>query len=103
MEEEGLPGRSTVERPAPLNERRSEVLGTAKNAGLSFVGSAFDQVLHFGMTLLLARLLGPTGVGRFYTAYAFLALLLQVGAGGGMRTSLRASWPCIGPMTTWGR
>jgi O-antigen/teichoic acid export membrane protein len=88
VEEEGLPGRSTVERAAPLNERRSEMLGTAKNAGLSFVGSAFNQVLHFGMTLLLARLLGPTGVGRFYTAFAFLALLLQVGAGGGMRTSL---------------
>lgn len=63
-------------------ERRSEVLGTARSGGLNFVGAAFNQTLRFGITFLLARALGPEGTGLFYQAYAFLPLLIQVGAGG---------------------
>jgi O-antigen/teichoic acid export membrane protein len=80
--------REPVQDKAPGKERRTEVLGTAKSAGINFVGSVFNQILHLGMTLMLSRLLGATGVGRFYTAFAFLALLLQAGAGGGIRTSM---------------
>jgi O-antigen/teichoic acid export membrane protein len=87
-EDETAAERSSGGQETPLKERRSEVLGTGKSAGVNFIGSAFNQVLHFAMTLMIARLLGATGVGRFYTAFAFLALLLQVGAGGGLRTTL---------------
>jgi len=62
--------------------RRSEVLGTARSGGINFLGAAFNQTLRFGITFLLARALGPARSGLFYQAFAFLPLLLQVGAGG---------------------
>lgn len=54
----------------------------ARQGGLNFSGAFFNQALRFGITFLLARLLGPSGAGLYYQAFAFLAFLGLVAAGG---------------------
>jgi O-antigen/teichoic acid export membrane protein len=52
-----------------------DLLRVARGGGLNLAGAAFNQALRFGITLLLARLIGQSDVGRYFQAFAFLALL----------------------------
>ncbi|HZN13557.1 MAG TPA: flippase [Acidimicrobiales bacterium] len=54
---------------------QGELLRVARGGGLNLAGAAFNQALRFGITLLLARLVGQSDVGRYFQAFAFLALL----------------------------
>lgn len=71
------------------DEHRSEVLGMARQGGLNSVGSMFNQALRFGITFLLALLLGPSGAGLYYQSFAFLAFLSLVASGGSTLTLTR--------------
>jgi O-antigen/teichoic acid export membrane protein len=52
-----------------------QILGIARGGGLNLVGMAVTQLATFGMTLLIARQLGDTEMGRYAQAFAVLALL----------------------------
>jgi O-antigen/teichoic acid export membrane protein len=52
-----------------------ELLRVARGGGVNLAGAAFNQALRFAITLLLARLVGRADVGRYFQAFAFLALL----------------------------
>lgn len=52
-----------------------ELMRVARGGGLNLAGAAFNQALRFAITLLLARLIGQGDVGRYFQAFAFLALL----------------------------
>jgi O-antigen/teichoic acid export membrane protein len=54
---------------------QGELLRVARGGGLNLAGAAFNQALRFGITLLLARIVGRDDVGRYFQAFAFLALL----------------------------
>ncbi|MBA3349299.1 MAG: oligosaccharide flippase family protein, partial [Actinobacteria bacterium] len=71
------------------DEHRSEVLGMARQGGLNSAGSIFNQALRFGITFLLALLLGPSGAGLYYQSFAFLAFLSLVASGGATLTLTR--------------
>src|SRR5919204_685242 len=53
----------------------SQILGLARGGALNLVGAACNQLASFGITMLVARELGRTQVGRYAQAYALLALL----------------------------
>ncbi|MFN2489104.1 MAG: flippase [Actinomycetota bacterium] len=61
---------------------RREVLRIARGGGVNLAGATFNQILKLGITLVLARLLGRGQAGLYFQAYAFLALLGIVAAGG---------------------
>jgi O-antigen/teichoic acid export membrane protein len=52
-----------------------ELLRVARGGGLNLAGAVFNQALRFAITLLLARLIGRGDLGRYFQAFAFLALL----------------------------
>lgn len=54
----------------------------ARQGGLNSAGSIFNQAMRFGITFLLALLLGPSGAGLYYQSFAFLAFLSLVASGG---------------------
>jgi O-antigen/teichoic acid export membrane protein len=54
---------------------RGDLLRVARGGGLNLLGAGFNQALRFVITLLLARLIGQGGVGRYFQAFAFLSLL----------------------------
>ena len=54
---------------------RGELMRVARGGGLNLLGSGFNQALRFVITLLLARIVGRADVGRYFQAFAFLALL----------------------------
>jgi O-antigen/teichoic acid export membrane protein len=54
---------------------RGDLLRVARGSGLNLAGAAFNQALRFVITLLLARVIGRADVGRYFQAFAFLALL----------------------------
>ncbi len=60
---------------APDLGDQGDLLRVARGGGLNLAGAAFNQVLRFGITLLLARIVGQGDLGRYFQAFAFLALL----------------------------
>jgi O-antigen/teichoic acid export membrane protein len=83
------PAAANLPDALPGPERTSEVLGTARSGGINLAGAAFNQALRFGITLLIARLLGRRDVGLFYQAFALFTLLQLIGAGGFKHTLTR--------------
>lgn len=73
---------TTTETGAPDLGDRGELLRVARGGGLNLVGAAFNQALRFGITLLLARIVGRGDVGRYFQAFAFLSLLDLLAMGG---------------------
>src|SRR6476659_5975858 len=51
------------------------IAGIARGGGLNVAGSAFNQLLRFAITFLLARVLGETQTGLYFQAFAVLSLL----------------------------
>ncbi len=62
-------------------EHQSLVLGMARQGSLNFAGAIFNQSLRFGLTFLVASLLGATTAGLYFQSYAFLAFLSVVASG----------------------
>ncbi|MBA3655050.1 MAG: flippase [Actinobacteria bacterium] len=54
---------------------RGELLRVARGGSLNLAGAVLNQALRFLITLLLARLVGRGDLGRYFQAFAFLALL----------------------------
>lgn len=52
-----------------------EVVGLARGGGVNLVGAICSQVSLLAVTVLLARFLGSSDVGRYATCLAFLAML----------------------------
>jgi O-antigen/teichoic acid export membrane protein len=63
-------------------DNRAEVLGMARQGGLNSGGAVFNQILRFGTTFLIVRLLGAAAGGLYFQAFAFLSLLGLVSSGG---------------------
>lgn len=55
--------------------RRQQLLGIARGGGLNLAGAGFNQVVRFGITFILARVLGRTQSGLYFQAFAILSLL----------------------------
>ncbi len=51
------------------------IVGIARGGSLNLAGAAFNQVLRFGIVLLLARFLGEYQTGLYFQAFAILSLL----------------------------
>jgi len=51
------------------------IAGIARGGGLNVAGAAFNQLLRFGITFLLARVLGESQTGLYFQAFAVLSLL----------------------------
>ena len=79
-------GGSDPSEPAAYHH---DLLGVARGGGLNFAGTFFNQAMRFVTTFLLARLLGGAGVGLYFQAYAFLALLDLVALSGFKKTLTR--------------
>ncbi len=56
-------------------EGAAGIVGIARGAGLNVVGAAFNQLLRFAITFLLARFLGSSQSGLYFQAFAILSLL----------------------------
>jgi len=52
----------------------SGIVGIARGGGLNVAGAAFNQLLRFGITFLLARFLGASQTGLYFQAFAILSL-----------------------------
>ena len=59
----------------PPKEDAAGIIGIARGGGLNVLGSAFNQLLRFAITYVLARVLGISQAGLYFQAYAILSLL----------------------------
>lgn len=64
------------------NTDPKDIIGIARGGGLNVAGGLFTQIMRFVITLLVARLLGPTEAGIFFLGFAVLMVLDQLATGG---------------------
>ncbi|MGH3118264.1 MAG: flippase [Gaiellales bacterium] len=69
------PARGSRSAEGQAGELKEEVLGLARGGSLNLVGQAFTQLVLLAISAILAHLLGRSGVGIYFQAYAFLSLL----------------------------
>ncbi|MFN2489122.1 MAG: oligosaccharide flippase family protein [Actinomycetota bacterium] len=75
-------------KPNPGGES-SELVGIARGGSLNLAGALFNHLIRFGITFLIARLLGPSEAGLYYQAFAFLAFLSLLASGGFIQSLTR--------------
>ena len=70
-----LPVNDVPETGVTPKEDAAGIVGIARGGGLNVLGSAFNQLLRFAITYVLARVLGRSQAGLYFQAYAILSLL----------------------------